>query len=107
MASPSWESRFLPIGTKRPANKEGLGNYLMDVKYDDPSETKGGAVVITGTGKAKKAGVGVVFAVGLFDAGNGQLVGAAFVVDSRIEDYYKETVRGICQTIRRAEDFAK
>jgi uncharacterized protein (TIGR03000 family) len=28
----------------------------------------------------------------------------AFVVDSKIEDYYKETVRGICQTIRRAED---
>jgi hypothetical protein len=61
MASPSWESRFLPIGTKRPANKEGLGNYLMDVKYDDPSETKGGAVVITGTGKGKKSGVDVVF----------------------------------------------
>jgi hypothetical protein len=87
--------------------KEGLGKYLKDVKYDEPRKTKGGAVVITGTGKAKKAGVGVVFAVGLFDAGNGQLVGAAFVVDSKMEDYYKETVRGICQTIRRAEDFAK
>ena len=64
-------------------------------------------MVITGTGKGKKAGVDVVFAAGLFDAGKGQLVGAAFVVDSKIEDHYKETVRGICQTIRRAEDFAK
>jgi hypothetical protein len=87
--------------------KEGLENHLKDVKYDEPSETKGGAVVITGTGKGKEAGVDVVFAAGLFDAGNGQLVGAAFVVDSKIEDYYKETVRGICQTIRRAEDFGK
>ena len=87
--------------------KEGLENYLTDVKYDDPSETKGGAVVTTGTGKGKKSGVDVVFAVGLFDAGNGQLVGAAFVVDSKTEDHYKATVRGICETIRRAEDFAK
>jgi len=87
--------------------KEGLENYLTDVKYDDPSETKGGAVVTTGTGKGKKSGVDVVFAVGLFDAGKGQLVGAAFVVDSKTEDHYKATVRGICETIRRAEDFAK
>jgi hypothetical protein len=87
--------------------KEGIENYLKDVKYDEPSEKKGGAVVITGTGTGKKAGVGVVFATGLFDAGNGQLVSATFVVDSRIEDYYKETVRGICQTIRRSQDLAK
>src|SRR4029077_10481223 len=87
--------------------KEGLEDYLKDVKYDEPSETKGGAVVITGTGKAKKAGVDVVFATALFDAGNGKLVGAAFVVDAKMDDYYKETIRGICQTIRRTEDFAK
>ena len=87
--------------------KEGLENYLKDVKYDDPSETKGGAAVITGAGKAKKAGVDVVFAAGIFDAGKGQLVGAAFVVDAKMDDYYKETVRGICQTIRRTADFAK
>ena len=87
--------------------KEGLELYLKDIKFDEPSETKGGAVVITGTGKAKKAGVDVAFAAGTFDAGKGQFVGAAFVVDSKIEDYYKETVRGICQSIRRAEDFAK
>ena len=65
------------------------------------------AAPVTGTGKGKKAGVDVVFAAGLFDAGKGQLVGLAFVVDSKIEDQYKETVRGICQTIRRGEDFAK
>ncbi len=85
--------------------KEGLENRLTDVKYDEPGETKGGAVVVTGTGKGKKAGVDVVFAVGLFDAGKGQLVGAAFVVDSKIEDHYKETIRGICQTIRVEKDF--
>ena len=83
----------------------GLENYLQDIKFDEPSETKGGALLTTGTGKAKKAGVDVVFAAGVFDAGNGQLVGAAFVVDSKMEDHYKETVRGICQTLRRAGDF--
>jgi hypothetical protein len=87
--------------------KDGLDNYLKDVKYDEPTETKGGGMVVTGTGKGKKAGVDVVFAAALFDAGKGQLVGAAFVVDSKIEDHYKETIRGICETIRRAEDFAK
>jgi len=87
--------------------KEGLESYLNDIKYDEPSETKGGAAVVTGTGKAKKAGVDVVFAAGLFDAGQGQLVGAAFVVDSKIDDYYKETIRGICETVRREADFAK
>ncbi len=85
--------------------KDGLAkNYLTDVKFDEPKETKGGATVITGTGKGKKSGVDVVFASGVFDAGEGQFVGAAFVADSKIEDYYKETVRGICQTIRRAKD---
>jgi hypothetical protein len=87
--------------------KEGIEKYLTDVMYDEPSEAKDGGVVITGTGKAKKAGVDVVFAAGLFDAGKGQLVGAAFVVDSKIEDHYKETVRGICETIRFEKDFTE
>jgi hypothetical protein len=87
--------------------KEGLEKYLQDVKYDEPSETKGGATVITGTGKAKKAGVDVVFAAGVFDARKGQLAAAAFVVDAKIEDHYKDTVRGICETLRRADDFAR
>jgi hypothetical protein len=80
-------------------------NYLTDVKFDEPRDTKGGAKVMTGTGKGKKSGVDVVFAAGVFDAGDGQYVGAAFVADSKIEDHYKETVKGICQTIRRAKDF--
>ena len=87
--------------------KTGLETYLKDIKYDEQAETKGGALVITGTGKGKKAGVDVVFAAAVFDAGKGQLVGAAFVVDSKIDDHYKETVSGICQTLRRAEDFDK
>jgi uncharacterized protein YcfJ/co-chaperonin GroES (HSP10) len=87
--------------------KEGIENRLADVKYDEPSESKAGGVVITGTAKGKKAGADVVFAVGLLDAGQGQLVGAAFVVDAKIEDHYKETVRGICETIRVEKDFTE
>lgn len=87
--------------------KAGLENFLKDIKHDDPSETKGGALVVTGTGKGKKSGVDVAFAAAVFDAGKGQFVGAAFVVDDKIDDYYKETVRGICQTLRRADDLAK
>ncbi len=87
--------------------KAGLEGYLKDMKFDEDAETKGGALIVTGTGVAKKAGVPVVFAVGVFEADKGQLVGAAFVVDSKMDDLYKETVRGICQTIRRAEDFGK
>jgi hypothetical protein len=87
--------------------KAGLEVYLQDVKYDEPTETKGGATVITGTGKAKKAGVEVVFAAGVFDATKGQLAAAAFVVDAKIEDHYKDTVKGICETLRKGDDFAK
>jgi len=87
--------------------KAGLLIYLTGIKYDDPSETKGGATVVTGTGMAKKAGRDVVFAVGVFEADKGEFVGAAFVVDSRVDDHYKETIRGICETIRRADDFAE
>ena len=63
--------------------------------------------MVTGTGKGKKSGVAVVFAVGVFDTGAGQLVGAAFVVDARIEEHYKETIRQICQTIRVGDEFAE
>jgi hypothetical protein len=85
--------------------KEGLERYLEDIKFDEPKETKNGAVIITGSGKGKKAGVEVVFAAGVMDAGKGQFVGVAFIVDEKIEDHYKETIRGICETIRRAQDF--
>jgi hypothetical protein len=83
--------------------KQGLTNYLQDIKYDDVTQTKRGALVITGTGKGKKSGVDVVFAAGVLDAGAGRLAGVAFVVDARIEEYYKETVRQSCQTIRVAD----
>ncbi len=63
--------------------------------------------MLTGTGKGKKSGVAVVFAAGVFDTGAGQLAGAAFVVDARIEELYKETVHQICQTIRVADQFAE
>lgn len=86
--------------------KQGLLRYLQDIKYDDQTETKRGALVVTGTAKGKKAGVDVVFAVGVMDAGSGQIVGAAFIIDSRIEDYYKETIRQICQTVRIGDDSA-
>jgi uncharacterized protein (TIGR03000 family) len=85
--------------------KHGLEKYLQDIHYDDLTKTQGGALVVTGTGKAKKSGVGVVFAAGVLDAGGGQLAGLAFVVDQAVEQHYKETVRYICQTIRRTPDF--
>ena len=66
--------------------KQGLEQYLQDIKYDDLTETKRGALVVTGTGKGKKSGVAVVFAAGVLDTGAGQLAGAAFVVDARIEE---------------------
>ena len=87
--------------------KQGLEKYLQDIKYDNLTKTKRGALVLTGTGKGKKSGVAVVFAAGVFDTGAGQLAGAAFVVDARIEEHYKETVRQICQTIRVADKFAE
>ena len=87
--------------------KTGLGKYLKDIKFDKEAASKGGTLMMTGTGKGKKSGVDVVFATAVFEAAKGELVGAAFVVDSKIEDHYKETVRGICQTLRRAKDFGK
>jgi hypothetical protein len=87
--------------------KQGLTRYLQGIEYDDLRETARGALVLTGTGKAKKAGVPVVFAVGVFDAGAGQFVGAAFVVDARNDEYYQETIRQICQTIRVVDQSAE
>jgi uncharacterized protein (TIGR03000 family) len=84
--------------------KQGLEKYLQDINYDDQTQTQGNALVVTGTGKGKKSGVGVVFAAGVFDAVGGQLAGVAFVVDQNVEQHYKEMVRYICQTIRRGQD---
>ena len=87
--------------------KEGLSNHLSNIQYDEPTENKTGALVITGSGKGKKAGVDVVFAAGVFEAAKGQLAAAAFVVDSKIEDHYKDTVHSICETIRKSDTLAK
>ena len=87
--------------------KELLPQYLQDIKYDDQTETQRGNLVVTGTAKGKKSGVDVVFAVGVMDAGAGQIVGAAFVVDSNIEDHYKETIRSICETVRVGNDITE
>jgi len=88
--------------------KQSLQKSLKDVKFDDEiKSTKGGALVVTGTGKTMKTGVDVVFAAGVFEAGPGQLAGVAFVIDDNVDERYKETVRYICQTIRLGKDLAK
>ena len=86
--------------------KQGLEKYLTGIDYDDPTETERGTLMVTGTGKTKKAGVDVVFATGVFEPAPGQFAGAAFIVDNNLDDQYKETVRYICQTIRGADDLA-
>ncbi len=87
--------------------EQGLEQYLQDTKYDEVVATQRGARLVTGTGKAKKSGVAVVFAAAVFETSPGQFAGAAFVVDARIEELYKETVRQICQTIRVADQFVE
>ena len=79
----------------------------MRLSFQNLTKTKRGALVLTGTGKGKKSGVAVVFAAGVFDTGDGQLAGGAFVVDARIEEHYKEAVRQICQSIRVADQLAE
>ena len=84
--------------------KQEFEKYLQDIKFDDTAETKGGSQIVTGVGKAKKAGVDVVFAAGVFDTASGQLAGIAFVADKNLDDYYKQAARAICQTIRTGEN---
>lgn len=87
--------------------KQGIEKSLQDVKYDDPTTTERGALMVTGTGKGKKTGVEVVFAIGVFESGPSQISGAAFLVDKDVEDHYKDTVRYICGTIRGEKDLAQ
>ena len=87
--------------------KGELSKYLQDIQYDQLTQTKGGALILTGTGTGKKAGAEVVFAAGVFDAAPQQLAGLAFLADKSVEDHYKETVRCICQTIRTQHDLAR
>ncbi len=92
--------------------QRGLEQHLRGISYDEVVATQRGARLVTGTGKAKKSGVAVVFATAVFDV-SGQVAGAAFVVDARIEDLYKEAtrqykeaIRQICQTIRVGDQSA-
>jgi hypothetical protein len=87
--------------------QQQIEKYLSNVDLDDLSKTERGALLTTGTGKSKKTGRDLVFVAGVFDAGGGQLAGAAFVVDQGIEDQYKETVKYTCETIRGAQDFTE
>ncbi|PQO43954.1 hypothetical protein [Blastopirellula marina] len=87
--------------------ENGLQTYMTDIKFDEQADAKGDALVVTGAGKGKKAGADLVFAAGVFDAGNGQLVAAGFAADAKLEDQYKATVKGICETIRRSDDLNK
>lgn len=83
----------------------GLENYMTNIKLDEGTDKKEAASVVTGTGKGKKAGTELVFAAGVIDAGDGQLVAAGFAADAKLEDHYKATVRGICETIKKSGDF--
>jgi hypothetical protein len=87
--------------------KQGLEKSLKDVKYDEPVKTKGGALVVTGTGKTMKSNINVVFAAGVLESAPGRFVGLAFVIDDNVDEQYKETARYICKTIRVAKDLAK
>ena len=87
--------------------KQGLERYLQDIDFDEPTTREDGGLAITGTGKAKKAGVDVVFAAVVFEAGPDKLAGVAFVADKNVEDHYKEAARYICQTIHTEKDFTR
>ena len=86
--------------------KQGLEKYLTDIDYDDITKTDNDALLITGTGKGKKAGTDVVFSAAVFDAAPGQLAGVAFVVDKNLDDRFKEAVSYIVQTIQVEKDLA-
>ena len=86
--------------------KEGLEDYLKDIKYDELTQTKSGSLIVSGIGKGKQTGVDVVFTTAVFDSGKGQLSGLAFIIDAGIEQYYEKTVLAICKSILVEEDFA-
>ena len=86
--------------------KQGLEKYLKDIDYDDLTKTDRGALLITGSGKGKKAGTDVMFAVAVFEAAPKQLAGVAFIVDKSVDDRYKEAARYIVKTIQVEKDLA-
>ena len=88
-----------------PKIKEGLEEYLMEIKYDELTETEGGALVLSGKGKGKESGVEIVFTSGVFQSGPERFAGIVFIVDADIEKYYEKTVLAICESVRVEADF--
>ena len=85
--------------------KEGLEDYLKDIKYDELTETDRGSLIVSGIGKGKETGVDVVFTAGVFVSGEDQLSAVVFIVDASIEKYYEKTVLAICKSILVEGDF--
>jgi len=86
--------------------KQGLEKCLKDIEYDDVTKTDRGALLITGSGKGKKAGTEATFAVAVFEAAPKQLAGVAFIVDKSVDDRYKEAARYIVKTIQVEQELA-
>lgn len=87
--------------------KEGLEDYLKEIKYDELTETESGSLVLSGTGKGKKSGVDLVFTSAVFESGPERFAGIVFIVDADIEKYYEQTILAICQSILIESDFAE
>ena len=85
--------------------KEGLEDYLKEIKYDEITKTESGSLVLSGTGKGKTTDVDVVFTSAVFMSGE-RHCGLVFIVDADIEKYYEKTVLAICESILVEEDFA-
>jgi hypothetical protein len=79
---------------------------LTEIKYDELTETEGGALVLSGTGKGKKSGVEVVFTSAVFQTGPDRFAGIAFIVDADIEKYYEKTALAIFESVLVEADFA-
>ena len=87
--------------------KEGLADYLKEIKYDEVTETESGSLVLSGTGKGKKSSVDLVFTSAVFESGPERFAGIVFIVDADIEKYYEKTVLAICQSVLVEADFAE
>ena len=88
-----------------PKIKEGLEEYLTEIKYDETTATDGGALVLSGKGKGKESGVEVVFTSGVFQSGPERFAGIVFIVDADIEKYYEKTILAICESVLVEADF--
>jgi hypothetical protein len=85
--------------------KEGLEEYLKEIQYDETTKTESGATILSGTGKGKESGVGVVFTSAVFTSGE-RHCGIVFIVDADIEKYYEKTILAICKSVLVEEDLA-